>query len=211
MTESIKKETLTQVFSCEFFEICKNTFLTEHFLTTASEINCIKSVLSGLERFLAFESPLKMIKNAFYFTLKAHFVLWRYFNFCLKVSEYLFKQNTNTLKNIKVLLYTYFYDIYLNVLRPTFFNICTLPFSHFPNIRKIRVKVGPKTNYFSYFMSSCSDRIVVFNNFLSFILSQAKEKQNRALDFFLFKYFLNNLLLTIFMQNRLSKLVEVLQ
>ena len=110
-----------------------------------------------------------------------------------------------------VLLYTYFYNISLNVLRPTFFNICNLPFSHFPNIRKIRVKVGPKTNCFSYFMSSCTDRIVVFNNFFSLIFSQPRDKQNRARDFLLFKYFLNNLLLTVFMQNTLSKLVELLQ
>ena len=33
---SLKKETLAQVFSCEFYEICKNTFLTEHLKTTAS-------------------------------------------------------------------------------------------------------------------------------------------------------------------------------
>ena len=128
-----------------------------------------------------------------------------------KVSEYPFKQNKNTLKNIKVPLYTYFYNISLNVLRPTFFNICNLPFSHFPNIRKIRVKVGPKTNCFSYFMSSCTDRIVVFNNFFSLIFSQPRDKQNRARDFLLFKYFLNNLLLTVFKQNMLSKLVELLQ
>ena len=127
-----------------------------------------------------------------------------------KVSEYPFKQNKNTLKNIKVPLYTYFYNISLNVLRPTFFNICNLPFSHFPNIRKIRVKVGPKTNCFSYFMSSCTDRIVVFNNFFSLIFSQPRDKQNRARDFLLFKYFLNNLLLTVFMQNALSKVIELL-
>ena len=30
----IKKETLAQVFSCEFCEIFKNTFLTEHFRVT---------------------------------------------------------------------------------------------------------------------------------------------------------------------------------
>ena len=30
----IKKETLTQVFSCEFCEIFKNTFFTEHLWTT---------------------------------------------------------------------------------------------------------------------------------------------------------------------------------
>ena len=35
----IKKETLAQVFSCEFSEISKNTFFTEHLWATASEIN----------------------------------------------------------------------------------------------------------------------------------------------------------------------------
>ena len=34
-----------------------------------------KGALSGLRRFLATESPLKMMKNGFYFTLKALFVL----------------------------------------------------------------------------------------------------------------------------------------
>ena len=32
----IKKETLAQVFSYEFYEISKNTFSTEHLQTTAS-------------------------------------------------------------------------------------------------------------------------------------------------------------------------------
>ena len=35
----------------------------------------IKGALSGLKQFLAIESSLKMMKNAFYFTLKALFVL----------------------------------------------------------------------------------------------------------------------------------------
>ena len=48
----------------------------------------------------------------------------------LKVSEYPFKQNENVLKNMTVLLYTYFYNISLNALRPTFFNIYNLPFLH---------------------------------------------------------------------------------
>ena len=34
-----------------------------------------KDALSGLKQFLATESPLKVMKNAFYFTLKALFVL----------------------------------------------------------------------------------------------------------------------------------------
>ena len=33
----IKKEILAQMFSCEFCEIFKNTFFTEHLRTTASE------------------------------------------------------------------------------------------------------------------------------------------------------------------------------
>ena len=92
-----------------------------------------------------------------------HFLL--HVNMTVLVSEYPFKENKNSLKIIQVLLYTHFYNIYLNVTRPNFLNICNLPISHFPNIRKIRVKVGPKTNYFSYFMSSCTVRILVFNIF----------------------------------------------
>ena len=33
---TLLKKTLAQVFSCEFCEISKNTFFTEHFRTTAS-------------------------------------------------------------------------------------------------------------------------------------------------------------------------------
>ena len=129
----------------------------------------------------------------------------------LQVSEYPFKQNKKTLKNIKVLLYAHSHNISLNVLRPTFFSICNLPFSHFPNTKKIRVNVGLQTNYITYFMSSCTDRIVELNFFFQWIFSQPRDKQNRARDFPLFKYFLNNLLLTIFMQKLFTKLVELLQ
>ena len=115
------------------------------------------------------------------------------------------------LKNMTVLLYIYFHNISLNVLRPTFFNIYNLPFLRSPNIGKIRVKVGPKTNYFSYILSSCTNRIAVFNNFFPLMSSQPRDKQNRARDFFLSKYFLNNLLETVFMSSTLSKLVQLLQ
>ena len=115
------------------------------------------------------------------------------------------------LKNMAVLLYTYFYNISLNVRRPTFFNIYNLPFFTLsPNIDKIRVQVGPKTNHFSYILSSSTNRITVFNFFFSLICSQPRDKQNRARNFLLFKYFLNNLLLTVFMKNTFSKLVELL-
>ena len=42
--------------------------------------NIFKNALSGFRQFLATESPLKMMENAFYFTLKALFVL-KIFNF----------------------------------------------------------------------------------------------------------------------------------
>ena len=41
----IKKETMTQVFSCAFSEISKNTFLTEHLRRSASIILFILAVL----------------------------------------------------------------------------------------------------------------------------------------------------------------------
>ena len=53
---SWKKETLTKDFPCEFWEI-------------------FEGALEGLTQFLATECPSKMMKNAFYFTLKALFVL----------------------------------------------------------------------------------------------------------------------------------------
>ena len=40
ITELIKKETMAQVFSCEFCEMFKNTFFTGHLLATTSEF-CI--------------------------------------------------------------------------------------------------------------------------------------------------------------------------
>ena len=39
----LKKETLVQVFSCEFREISKNTFFTKHLRTTASVATVMKA------------------------------------------------------------------------------------------------------------------------------------------------------------------------
>ena len=43
------------------------------------------------------------------------------------------------------------------------------------------------------------------------MFSQPTVQQKRAHEFLCFKYFLNNLLLIVFMQNTLSKLVKLLQ
>ena len=99
----------------------------------------------------------------------------------LKVSEYPFKQCKNMLKNIKALLSTYFYNIFLNELRPDFFNICNLTFSL---IGKKGVKVGPKTNHFPYFMSSSVHRITICNNLFALICNQSRDKKSRVRYFF---------------------------
>ena len=49
----IKKETLAQVFSCEFYEISKNTFLAEHLWTTVFVIR-IKTNFSFVTPFIDF-------------------------------------------------------------------------------------------------------------------------------------------------------------
>ena len=105
-----------------------------------------------------------------------------------KVSEYPFKQNKNMLKNVTVLLSTYFYNISLNVLRLTFFSIYNLSFLRSPNI-KIRVKVGPKTNYFSYNLSSCTNRIAVFNNFFHWYVANQETNKTVPVIFFLLDIF----------------------
>ena len=43
----IKKETLTEVFSCEFCEISENTFFAEHLWTTASEQKQLNDTVSS--------------------------------------------------------------------------------------------------------------------------------------------------------------------
>ena len=42
----IKKETLAQVFPCEFCEISINTFFTEHFWATASDSKMTKKLIA---------------------------------------------------------------------------------------------------------------------------------------------------------------------
>ena len=57
---------------------CKKYKQQFHTLIINAEVrdkNIVKGALSGLRQFLTFASPLKVMKNDFYFTLKARFVL----------------------------------------------------------------------------------------------------------------------------------------
>ena len=95
-----------------------------------------------------------------------------------KVPEYLFKQNKNVFNIMKVLLYTYF------CISLSRFNICSLPFSPSLNIGEIRLKVGAKTNYLFFFMSSCTDRIAVFNIFFHWCVANQETNKTMPTIFF---------------------------
>ena len=64
----IKKETLALVFSCEFCEISKNTFSTEHLQTTASGIKRFRLIVSN-----AFDKSMKCAS-----TSKVHLHIYLY-------------------------------------------------------------------------------------------------------------------------------------
>ena len=59
----LKKETLTQVFSCEFCEISKSTVFTEHLRVTAS-------VNSDMYSRFAFIFTVRLISTSFYLLQK---------------------------------------------------------------------------------------------------------------------------------------------
>ena len=67
----IKKETLSQVFSCEFCGISKKTFFTEHLWTTASIemmyqekcFGCVVKWISQICTFLTHQLQLLQVKN----------------------------------------------------------------------------------------------------------------------------------------------------
>ena len=85
-----------------------------------------------------------------------------------------------------------FYNLFfisLNVLRPTFFNIYNLPFLRSPIISKIRVKVGPKTNYFFYILSSYTNRIVVFKKKFHWYVANQETNKTVPKQFSFFQIF----------------------
>ena len=68
----IKKETLAQVFSCEFYEISKNTFFIEHLWWLLLRINSLKILYSlfslyartwGLSKYIETKLQTKEVWN----------------------------------------------------------------------------------------------------------------------------------------------------
>ena len=106
----------------------------------------------------------------------------------LKVSEYPFKENKNTLKNKQVLLYTHFYNISWMYWDQTF-KIYVIYLFHTSQISgKLESKLGQKLTTFPTLWAPAPTELQFSNNFFSFIYSQPGDKQNRACDFLLFKH-----------------------
>ena len=79
--------------------ICSQTLVDSgHREVSTSDFKTINGALSSLRQFLAFESPLRMMKNAFYFTLKAPFVL-KTFKFLSCLSNFKICDDTTWLRN----------------------------------------------------------------------------------------------------------------
>ena len=77
LSNFIEKETLPQVFSCEFCEIFENTYFIEHILTTASEwfeLNCALRLREAIRSFRNRRSEVfckkSVLKNLTKFTGK---------------------------------------------------------------------------------------------------------------------------------------------
>ena len=68
----IKKETLAQMFSCEFCEISKNTFFTEHVWATASVLIRLRQQLL-LKIFIKKETLVQVFSCEFYEIFKSNF------------------------------------------------------------------------------------------------------------------------------------------
>ena len=71
----IKKGSLTQVFSCTFCEISRNTFFTEHLRTTASEYMCyelcfLKVFYTVILQFIVTEVFFKEKTDFMYFVIE---------------------------------------------------------------------------------------------------------------------------------------------
>ena len=76
----------------------RNVTTINYSVVIFQELELLKGPLSGLRQFLASESPLKLIKNAFYFTSKFIFVLK--LSFCL---DFLVMYRNGLIKKIRLI------------------------------------------------------------------------------------------------------------
>ena len=78
----IKKETLAQVFSCEFYKIFKNTFLAEHLRMNAPVITYCCSLCSTSNLYIFFMRGLLSVRDAVQTKKKKKTSMTSYFMTC---------------------------------------------------------------------------------------------------------------------------------
>ena len=136
---------------------------------------------------------LEILTQILRFLLCCHVQGERIFMIFFKVSEYPFKPNKNVLKNMTVLLYTYFYNISLNVLRPTFFNIYNLTFLRSPNIGKQGSKLGQELLLFPTLWAPAPTELKFSTIFFHWYV--ANQKANKTVPAI---FFFSNIFWTIY-------------
>ena len=109
-------------------------------LETAFSIKDFFSNCDKIRSFLWMWFTEEILNGKLYFLCVTDHINWNF----LRSQSTLSSTTKIFLKNMAVLLYTYIYNISLDVLRLTFFNIYNLPLLRSPNIGKIKVRVGPK-------------------------------------------------------------------
>ena len=121
-------------FICANCKVCYVGETTRHFITRINE-HLQKDAKSNIFKHLRESRVCNSVCNKDCFSVidqaTTEYQLKMKEAMHVKVSEYPFKENKNTLKNMQVLLYTHFYNIFLNVLRPNFLNICIYLFHTF--------------------------------------------------------------------------------
>ena len=83
----LKKETLAQVFSCEFWEISKNIFFTERLPTTASEVKQNEVFTMIINRIFIFIWYQYDIENSYHYNMKFYIVLRYRYNIIMMLEK----------------------------------------------------------------------------------------------------------------------------
>ena len=127
----------------------------------------------------------------------------------IKVSEYSFKQNRSILKNMTVLLYTYFLISPQMYQDEPFLIYVICLFYAVQILVKLGSKLCQKLTTFPTLWALAPTELQ-FSVILFYWYIANQETNKAAWNFFRLKYFLNNQLLIIFMETALSKLAKLL-
>ena len=136
------------------------------------------------------------------------FHMWTLSN--LKVSEYPLKRYRSMLKKTWLCYYIHILSLSLNVLRPTFLIYVICLFYALQISAKLGSKLGQKLTTFPTLWAPAPTELHFSIFFFHWYVAYQETNKTVPAIFFPCEYFLNNHILTVYMENTLSKLVELL-